>query len=473
MNIEPATEAAYLLMQEGCKSLARVEHTGIAIDEDYLDRAITEVGKQIEELKQQLKDDKVWKLIENRFGNNAKLCNAQIGKVAFDELGFSHSGATTVKGQSKYDAEVLAEVDHPFVKDYLRLAKLEKMRGTYLHGLKEEVVDGRVHPSFNLHTAITFRGSESNPNLQNVPIRDPEVGRIVRSCFVPTKGNVFIEMDFGAHEFRLAAAVWGDPKMISYASDPNKDIHRDKAMECYKLTKEQVNKDSRYVAKNSFVFPELYGSYYVQIARNMWNGIDEKKLRVGKGEDGTPMRDHLKSVEIRKLGECDPKQKAVRGTFEYHIKEVEDRFKQEFIVFKEATDKWWNEYLQRGWFRVKTGFVLRGLYSKNFLLNAPVQSVAFHCLLWSLIELEKRMRKNRMRSKIVNTIHDCILVDCPPDEIQDVLAMLVQIMTIDLPNEWKWIVVPLAAEADVTDVDGNWWDKHSWIENSNGVWGPK
>jgi DNA polymerase I len=469
----PATlQDAYQLFHKGSFALSRMERNGIRIDTEKLDRSIADLSKRIEKINRELAAHPTYDLWKKEYGEKANLSSReQLGYILFDHLGYEYKGEKTKSGRYKADDEYIHGTGDEFAKRILQLEHLKKAKATYLEGIRSEVVDGLMHPFFNLNTVITYRSSSSNPNLQNFPIRDPEMGRIIRSCFIPRDGHVLIEIDFSALEFRIAACVWDDPNMIAYAADPTKDIHRDVAAKCYLLKKEHVSKDSRYCGKNGFVFPRLYGSYHKQIARNMWEMIREKKLRAGK-DDALPMKKHLEKRGIKTLGDCDPKTEARSGTFEYNIKAVEEWFDSEFHVFRDKKEQWIRDYRQRGWFQMVTGFVISGLHNNNFLLNAPIQGPGFHCLLWCAIQMQKWLDKWNMKTLAVGEIHDCLLFDAPVDEVQDVLNAAKDIMTNRIRKAWPWIVVPMGVEVDVVDEGKSWADKAPW-EEVNGTWQPK
>lgn len=106
-----------------------------------------------------------------------------------------------------------------------------------------------------------------------------------------------------------------------------------------------------------------------------------------------------------------------------------------------------------------TGFRLDGVYRRNEVLNYPIQGSAFHCLLWSLIEIQKELDRQRMKTLLVGQIHDSILGDSPPEELDDFLSLSEEVMTKRLLKEWKWINVPLKVEAEVSGVDESWFNK--------------
>ncbi len=452
MQNKPTTKDAYKLFHDGCKALARVEENGIRIDVDRLDRTIEETGEKIKKLTADLKEDEVWKIWRRRFGQKASLgSRRQLGKVLFDEMGYEATSRTT-KGNIQVNEEVLSGLDLDFTRDYLRMMKLDKLLGTYLKGIRHEVCDGFLHPSFNLNKARTFRSSSSNPNFQNIPIRDPEIGKLIRSCFIPRDDHVLVEIDYSALEFKVAACFWKDDAMVAYASDPEKDIHRDMAAECYLL--DDIPKTVRFYAKNQFVFPQLYGSNYVNCSRNLWDVIGMADLQT---TDGLPMKKHLKSRGITKLGKCRYDESPKKGTFEYHIQKVEKKFNDRFPQWSSRKHQWWEKYQKRGSFRTMTGFTCSGAMSRNDVYNYPIQGPAFHLLLWSLIQLVKQIIKRKMRSKVIGQIHDSTLGDVHKKELDDYLAMSKKIMTVEVRKHWPWVIVPLSIEAEVSET--NWYEK--------------
>ncbi len=468
--MQVATPEAFDLLMQGSLVLAQIEHNGIAIDTAYLDKAIAEIGRYISKLQEELQADSLFSKWQIRFGDKTKLgSREQLAKLIFEDLGYTYEGERTRTGRYRADADMLRTVDLPFVQKYLRLEDLRKFKSTFLEGLRSETVDGYVHPVFNLHTVETYRSSSDSPNFQNIPRRDEELGKLIRSCFIPRKGRVLVENDFGALEFRIAACFWKDPEMIAYASDKSKDIHRDMAAEIFGVPTKNVSKVMRDVAKNQFVFPILYGSYYLQCSKNIWNSISERKITTS---EGVPFKSYLKDCGVKRLGDGDPKEKPRKGTFEYRLKEVEDNFNRRFTVFSGSKEQWWLKYQTAGQFRLMTGFVVNGNYSRNFLMNCPIQGPGFHCLLWSLIQVQKWLRKNKMKTLLVGQVHDCILADVPLNELQDYLDAVQRIITVELPEAWKWIVCPLEVEAEVTLVKGNWHQKVNWVK-TNGKWQPK
>lgn len=468
MSVTPTTLDAYKLLHKGALALARVEQAGIRVDVPYLEEQITKVGASIKGLEEGLRKSDVYSVWRRLHGQSANLgSRVQLGKVLFDEMKYPCPRLTATRRPSTDDS-TLATIDHPFVKDYLRCERLKKLRSTYLQGVLRETSDGFLHPSFNLHTVETFRSSSDTPNFQNLPIRDPELGPLIRRAFVPRKRRCLLEVDYGALEFKGAACFWKDPGMVAYASDPTQDIHRDTAARLFKCKRNQVSKVMRYNAKNLFVFPILYGSYHKKMAQNLWEIVDSTKLQDGE----TTVREHLATKGITERGDCDPKRDTRPGTFEHHVRKIEDDFNRRFPLFGQGKEAWWNAYRQEGGFDLMTGFRVEGVYSRNFLMNCPIQGPAFHLLLWSLIHLVHVLTRENLKTLVVGQIHDCILFDAPEDEVQDVLTITESVMTIFVRKAMPWVIVPLSVEVDVVMPGETWHDKKPWV-NKDGRWQPK
>lgn len=449
---------AYKLFHEGTTALADVEANGFRIDVDKLDKTIEKVKARIHRNIERLKEDEVWEVWEKTFGRKANIgSRVQLGTVLFDKMEYESVGKTAKGTRNRTDEEALESLDIPFVKKYLAMGKLKQLHSTYLKKLRSEVVGEYVHAVYNLNLAISFRSSCDSPNIQNQVVREPGTAELIRSCFIARENHQILEIDYSALEFKIAACFWRDKNLVDYASDPEKDVHRDMAMECYMLTKDEVTKESRFYAKNKFVFPQLYGSNHKPCARNLWFAIQEGNL---KTQDGVGLRKHLKKLaDIKKLGLCKKDVKPLPGTFEWRIEKVEKKFNGWFPEFSKRKEDWWNRYQERGKFRLMTGFDVKGIYTRNQLYNIPIQGPAFHCLLWALIRLNGWLRENKMRSVIVGTIHDSILFDAHKDELEDVMRMSRKIMTDEIRNVWKWIIVPLEVEFEASPVNGSWWEK--------------
>jgi len=466
--ILPYTQEAYQLFHEGAIALAEVEHNGIRIDTEYLDNAIATQTARIERLKNRLQKSEVTEIWKNYYKGRTNLnSNDQLGYVLFEIMKYE-CPELTATGRFKTDEDNLSLVDHPFVKDYLKIKKLEKSLATNLIGIRREVVDGFMHPFFNLHTTVTFRSSSDSPNFQNIPVRNESVKKLVRQAIIARPGRRIVELDYSGIEVAIAACYHKDPTMMSYLKDKSKDMHRDMAMQSYMMPIEEMTnpisqednariKKIRYCGKNMFVFPQFYGDWFLKCAKNLWNAMIQLEL---KKRDGTPFKEHLYENGITELGEFDPRDKPKKGTFIHHLQEVEkDFWNVRFPIYNKWRKDWFYAYQEKGWMLTKTGFICQGMGERNQIINYPVQGSAFHCLLKSLITLQNRLKKLKMKSLIIGQIHDSIVSDVPDEELDDFLHLAHQITVDELKQQWKWIIAPLEIEAEVTPVDGNWYQK--------------
>lgn len=457
MKVEALRQEGYHLLHEGVIALSEVEANGIRIDIGRIAATEEDLTARIKRLRRDLEQTDVWRLWHKRFGAKANLGSKhQFAEIFFKHLKFQPT-AYTASGRESTDDEVLQNIDHPFVPPLAQMLKYEKALGTFVKGISKQVVDGRLHPIFDLHTVRTYRSSSSQPNFQNFPVRDKDVSKIIRSLFIASPGCALVENDFKGIEVGVSACYHHDRNFISYITTPGKDMHRDMAAQIYMLKPEEVSKDARYGAKNKFVFPQFYGDYYVACAKNLWEWITKGKL---VGPNGVPLMDHLRAKGIRKLGACDPEQEPRVGTFEHHIKEVEEDFwNNRFMEYGQWRRDFYKQYLNRGFFDTHTGFRIHGNFRRNQVTNFPVQGSAFHCLLWCLIQVNKRLRKLKMRSKVVGQIHDSLIGDVPVEELRDYLALVEEVATVELRKHYKWLIVPLEIEYEICPSDGTWYDK--------------
>lgn len=449
---------AYKLLHDGSIALAQVEANGIKIDVDYLNVAIKKTSKQISDLADKLLHDKICKVWKKRYGKRTNLASReQLAMVLFDEIGYECPSRTAVTQRPSADEESLRSTGLKFVGDYLRLEKLKRAKSTYLEGILRETMDGFLHPNFPLNLVQSYRGSSDHPNFQNIPIRNPEIAKLIRQAFIARPNHQLIEVDFKGAEICSATCYHKDPVMIGYIENPKLDLHRDMACEIYMLKKKQVSKNARYCSKNQFVFPQFYADWYLNCAINLWNSISELDL---KTPNGTSLQKHLKQKGITRLGTCNPKKDPKKGTFEKHLQEIEyDFWNRRFRVYNQWKKDWWTDYLKNGHFKMLTGFVVEGFYNRKQVINYPIQGTAFHWLLWSLIQIQKLMNKHKMRSFLVGQIHDSILADVHKKEVEDYLKIVKQVVQEDIRKHWDWIIVPLIVEAEIAPVGKSWYEK--------------
>jgi DNA polymerase I-like protein with 3'-5' exonuclease and polymerase domains len=456
-KLQPTRLDAYKLIHDGCLALTRAEQHGMRIDVEYCERKKTHLTRKIARIEDNLGTTDLVKQWKKMTGQSFNLdSNHQLGKVLYDVLGIKPP-KKTASGSGATDEDALSQIDLPELKDILRIRKLRKVRDTYLDAFVREQVDGWLHPFFNLHTVRTFRSSSSDPNFQNIPKRDKEAMNICRRAIFPREGHQLIEVDFSGLEVSIATCYHKDPTMMKYLKDPDSDMHGDMASQIFIIDdfdkkKHPEHKFLRNATKNSFVFPQFYGDYYANNAQgfcNSWLHLPiNRRWKAGVGVDmpeGKTIGDHLISKGIKGYQD-----------FEDHMKKIENDFwSRRFYIYQKWKDSWVSAYQKRGWFDMYTGFRCSGIMKKNEVINYPVQGAAFHCLLWSFIQLDKILT-GHYKSRLIGQIHDAVILDVHPDELEEVAHIIKKVTCKDLPKAWPWIIVPLDVEADLCPVDGSW-----------------
>ena len=127
-----------------------------------------------------------------------------------------------------------------------------------------------------------------------------------------------------------------------------------------------------------------------------------------------------------------------------------------FTVYRDWKEKTYKWYTKHGYLTSLSGFTFQGIMGKNDAVNYPIQSVSFHCLLWSAIRLVELIKKHKMKTRIVFQIHDSVIGDCPKNEKKDFYELLQQVMCHEIKDFWDFIITPLELEADCSELNGNW-----------------
>lgn len=455
MQVSAIRKEAHDLMHEGTLALSKVTSNGIHIDVPYLKRTRKQVRKQIEVESEAIAEYPEIRWWQRKYGESFNLnSNQQLGDVLFNHLGYEPPNKRTKAGNIKLDAEILEEIaentGNEMLGKLVHIWKLEKAQGTYLKGILAETNDdGFLRPNFSLCLARSYRSSSSNPNFQNQPNRDKEIKRYIRTAFIPRPGRQILEADFSGSEVKCACYYHKDPNMYAYLTDPTKDMHRDMAQQLYKLANDEWNKPIRQAAKNKFVFPEFYGSYYKNVGPDLWKYAGINKLRIGKQADGILLHEHLARKGMANV-----------DVFTEYVRQVEDHFWGErFPVYTQWKDDWWDEYNAKGYFDSLSGFRYKGLMRRNEVINYPVQGSSFHMLLWVLIQLQQWLERRGMRTLIIGQIHDSLVIDLEPSEKEAVLRKIYNLVTFRLREHWSWIYFPMVIEAELAPIDAPWTEK--------------
>jgi len=414
-------DRAYWLLHDGALAFSKIERNGIKLDVDLMLEWDEEWKDKIDELKDQLFRSKEAKLFERRKDRKLKyakkLSDGDLRELLFDILGLEPIKETKTT-YSVDEESLLSYVDKCELLEYeLEIRKLNKLRGTYLAQFLRYETDGFLYPSFNLHLARSIRSSSSEPNFQNIPKRD-ERAKEIRKCLVAREGRELWTVDYSSMEVRILACQSHDPVLMDYIIHGG-DMHADEAREVFLVDERGERFEKfRYEAKNGFVFPEFYGSYYGSIARNLDPPEDFPFKRRGSKED----------------------------QWEEHIKRCEQRFWRKYKKTREWQDSKIGEYKRMGYVSDGAwGFRRHGYLTRNKLYNFPIQGPAFHCLLWSIIKLAKE-RLSGWETLLCGQIHDELFFDGETKEFEKVKREVTKIMTEDIREENKWIVVPLEVE---------------------------
>jgi uracil-DNA glycosylase family 4 len=439
------------LLLDGTLALADVENNGIRVDTNYYrnqdliqDRKIRRISKKIQDSSEVKEWNKI-KRTEFNPDSPTQLNNLFYGILKYEPTKLTNKGAPSV------DKEVLFDLNTEFANLILAYRKESGLKEK-INGILIETVDDVLRCHFNLNLVRSYRSSSSNVNWQNFPKRDKESFKIARSGIIPRKGHCIGEVDYGQIEVRIGSCYHHDPVMIKYITDPTTDMHRDSASEIFLLEQDQVTKKIRYHAKNKFVFPAFYGSFYAQMSPDLYKCVLVENL-----DDGTPLIKHLKKHGINNYEK-----------FELHLKGVENIFwKKRFKVYDEWKTKTWEEYQRKGYIDSLTGFRYSGLMKKNDTLNLGIQGSAFHCLLQSLITLNNISKKEKWDSRIVGQIHDSMVWDFNPDELNYIIPIIKRVMCEDIKKKWEWITIPLVVDIEVAEVDSSWHDMKEYSEDED------
>ena len=455
IKIEATTADAYRLFHDGILALARAEREGIRVDVEYSEQKKKHLERKIEYHQKQLEETKLYRQWNHVYKGKTNIhSNQQLARILYKNMKIEPV-KTTETGQGATDEEALRRLDIPGLDLILSIRKLSKIKNTYLGAFTREQFNGFIHPSFNLHNVRTYRSSSEGPNFQNIPKRDKESMKICRRAILPRPGHMLIEADFSALEVNISECYHKDPVMMKYLLDDKSDMHLDMAKQIFIMPDMQKSIPAhavmRQAAKNGFVFPQFYGDYYGNNAHSLceWTKLSRGRWKGGQGlelPDGSHISNHFLSKGIKSFDQ-----------FTEHMKRVEDDFwNRRFKEYGRWKKKSVQDYRKRGWLKTHTGFTCSGLMRDNEISNYPIQGSAFHCLLFTFIELDKIARQENWKSKLVGQIHDSILLDADPAELGRIKEALQTIVKEILPNAWRWIIVPLEIDVEEYGVDLPW-----------------
>jgi DNA polymerase-1 len=346
----------------------------------------------------------------------------QLGDVLFDVLKIDEKAKKTKTGQYATGEDVLSKLEnkHPIISKILDYRELQKLKNTYVDTLPLLVnkKSNRIHTSFNQAVAATGRLSSNNPNLQNIPIKTAK-GREVRKAFIArSQDYILLSADYSQIELRIIASMSGDTGMIE-AFNEGLDIHTATASKVFGVELSEVTKEMRGKAK-MVNFGIIYGISAF--------GLSER-LNI-------------------------PRQEA---------KEIIDNYFKEFGMLR--------QYMQNNIeFAKQHGFVetligrrryLRDINSANAMtrgfaernaINAPIQGTAADMIKIAMINIHKRMKEERLDSKMILQVHDELVFDVHPSELEKLKVIVSKEMREALP-----LKVPVEVEMGT---GRNWLEAH-------------
>ena len=362
-------------------ALFQMEKRGMKLDDTLLKQMGDELAAEVRELEQQM-----YSMAGYEFNASSP---AQLSEVLFTKLQLPTVGIK--KGKTGYSTGQ-KELDklrgqHPIIELIERYRELTKLISTYIEALpKLMATDGRIHTTFNQDVTSTGRLSSTNPNLQNIPVRT-ELGRKIRQAFVPSDGKVFVGADYSQFELRLAAVLAGDEKLIEdFNSDV--DIHAKTAAETYGMSIDEVSKSQRRAAK-VINFGVLYGmSPHGLAAATGMSFTEAKKFIDHYFEVRKPIRQYLDKIltQAREQGFVE--------TYFGRRRPTPDVKSSNFMVRSSA---------------------------ERAAMNMPIQGTEADLMKLAMIRLEDKL--SGLADAILQ-VHDSILVECKPEDVQKVSEIM-------------------------------------------------
>jgi len=383
--------------------LATMELTGIRVDTEPLEKLSKEASAELERLHAQCTE-----LAGHEFNVSSP---RQLETILFDELGLPVIKKT--KTARSTDHGVLEELAllHPLPQAILEYRSVSKLKSTYLDALPREVNPdtGRIHTRYNQLVAATGRLSSSDPNLQNIPIRT-EMGRRVRDAFVPEEGWSMLAADYSQIELRVLAHLSRDPALVD-AFSRGDDVHVQTACALFGVQPEEVTKSMRGQAK-TVNFAVIYGQTQFALARN---------LKIERSE----------------------------------AKRYIDAFFDQYAGVKSFLDEVVEQANANGLVTTLLGRrrSLPDIRSTNHNLraaaeriarNTPIQGTAADIMKVAMVRIQHDIEKQKLRSRMVLTVHDELVFESPPEEREGLEALVVDRMqnavplSVTLPVEVGW-----------------------------------
>ncbi len=359
--------------------LAVMEMNGVKLDLPLLRSMSQEFEGQMGKISQEIYD-----LAGDKFNINSP---QQLGKVLFEKLKLP-GGKRTKTGYST-DVDVLTELskDFPLPAKILEYRSLSKLKSTYVDAFPQLVnpATGRIHTSFNQTVTATGRLSSSDPNLQNIPIRSPE-GRRIREAFIPEKGAVILSADYSQIELRILAHLSRDPSLVE-TFQKDEDIHSATAAELFHVPLEQVNSEMRRLAK-VINFGIIYGMSAFGLS---------KELAVPAGVAQAYIANYFQKYH---------------GVREYIDRSLELAGERGYVTTLMNRRRYLPE--------ISSNNRSVRQFTERMAINAPIQGTAADLIKVAMINIHRRLLREKWQTKLILQIHDELVFEVPKREMEQI-----------------------------------------------------
>ncbi len=388
--------------------LAYMEFVGFRVDTNVIDSLGTHFQEKISSL-----EKGIYEKAGESFNINSP---KQLSVILFEKLGLPVIKKT--KTGISTDAEVLDKLksEHEIVDLIIEYRQMVKLNSTYVEGLKNVVSEktGRVHSVFNQTITSTGRISSTEPNLQNIPTRTEE-GRELRKAFVADEGFVLCDADYSQIELRVLAHLAGEQNLID-AFAHNEDIHTKTASQVFHVDMEDVTPEMRNRAK-AVNFGIVYGISDYGLSRD---------LNITRKEAGRYIDNYLSYF----------------GSIDKYMKNIVEQGKKDGYVTTYFGRRRYIPELSSRNFNIRS-------FGERIALNTPVQGTAADIIKAAMVGVYRRLKKNKMKSRLILQVHDELIIEAYEPELESVKKILKE----EMENVVDGFSVQLKSDINV----GNSW----------------
>ena len=393
--------------------LATMEHTGVRIDSEALRQSSVILTDEMLKLEKEIHE-----IAGYEFNVSSPM---QVGEILFDRLKLDDKAKKTKTGQYSTSEDILEKLQskHPIIGKILDYRGLKKLLSTYIDALPQLIspVTGKVHTSYNQTVAATGRLSSTNPNLQNIPIRDAQ-GKEIRKAFIPDADSLFFSADYSQIELRIMAHLSSDANMLE-AFNSGHDIHTATAAKIYKIPLEEVTSDMRRKAKTAN-FGIIYGISVFGLSDRLSIPRAEAKELI----DGY----FVTYPEVKKYMDASIQRAKEMGYVETLLG------RKRFLPDINSQNS-----------------IVRGFAERN-AINAPIQGTAADIIKIAMVRIQKRLEQENLQAKMTMQVHDELNFTVPKKELEALQKAVIE----EMENAIK-LQVPLIADCGV---GANWLEAH-------------